>query len=206
MKPLLTANKITEYLDECISIFDMVDGVKTIGDFVKRVEMLSHKFALDINNPTVSEQDKINSFKGDMLEILAEIFWRIYAAEEAVGIVDYMPIPLTEDFGVDGVGTNPNGDKCVAQVKYRANPLDTIHWDDLAKTDSMGLRHYDVLKEKDYTVFLFTTCAGATSACQEVLGNVLREINRNIIAGKIDLNQTFWKQAEELILFTLDNL
>lgn len=204
MTPLLTASKITLYLDECISLFDMEDGVKTIGDFVVRTEKLSLKFGG--HDMTETEKEKLNSFKGDMLEILAEIFFRIFPADPAVGVISYQPVPLSEDFGVDGVGINVNGDQCVVQDKYRANPLEVILYTDIAKTYTAGKLRHNMPLDKDDTILLFTTATGVTPACQEVFGNKLRVINRKIISSYIDNNQTFWQQAEELILFTLDNL
>ena len=41
MKSLLSAGKIVSYLLDCICLFDIVDGVKTIGDFVSKVESLA---------------------------------------------------------------------------------------------------------------------------------------------------------------------
>lgn len=198
MKPLLMAGKITLYLEECQSLFDAVNGVKTIDDFVKRVELLSQKYA--------SDQDALNTFKGDMLEVLAEIFFRIFAADPAVGISDYRPVPLSEDYGVDGIGTNPNGDACAIQDKYRVNPLENITYADIARTYTAGVLRHHLSLDKNDNIILFTTGNDVSSACHDVFGSKLRIINRKIISSYIDNNQTFWGQAEKLILFTLNGL
>lgn len=203
MNTLLTANKITLHLNEFITLFDNIDGVKTIDAFVAKVEQLAPiKFP---NAETdVKELDKLNSFKGDTLEVLAEIFFNVYSADPAVGIRDYTPVSLDEDYGVDGIGTNVNGDQCAVQEKYRANPLELITYSDMAKTDSAGRRSHHLLLDKNDTIFLFTTGQGITSACEKVFGKVIRVINRRIISGYIDNNQNFWEQAEELIMNTLE--
>jgi hypothetical protein len=205
MKSLLSAGKIVSYLLDCICLFDIVDGVKTIGDFVSKVESLA-----ETNFPNAQcdekELDKLNSFKGDMLEILTEIFFYVYSADPAVGIRDYVPVALSEDYGVDGIGTNVNGDRCAIQVKYRKNPIELITYGDIAKTDSAGRRRHNLPLEKNNTIFLFTTGEGITSACEQVFGNVIRVINRRIISGMIDNNNNFWESANDLILLTLDNL
>lgn len=205
MKTLLTASKITLYLNECIAMFDLVEGVKTIGNFVAKVEDLAvQKFPNAAYDE--KEEDKLNAFKGDMLEILAEIFFTINSAHPAVGITDYTPVSLSEDYGVDATGTNVNGDLCAAQVKYRNNPVALITYEDMSKTFTAGKLSHCLPLEKNDTVFLFTTGEGITSACENVFGSVIRVINRRIIAGLIDNNQNFWQETEELILNTLDML
>jgi glycyl-tRNA synthetase alpha subunit len=203
VKTLLTVNKITTYLPECIALFDRIDGVKTIRDFINKVESLSLKYQ-DIKIPN-EKNEKLNSFKGDMLEILGEIFFSVFSADPAVGLADYIPVPLSEDYGVDGIGINVNGDKCAVQMKYRANPLELILYSDIAKTYAAGKLTHNLPLDKNNTIFLFTTGNTITAACEAIFGKIIRVINRNIIAGKIDNNQNFWLQAERLIMDTLDN-
>lgn len=203
MKTLLTANKITLHLNEFIALFDFIGGVKTIDDFVVKVEQLARDKFPNAETDT-QELDRLNSFKGDTLEVLAEIFFDIYASDPAVGIKDYSPVSLDEDYGVDGIGINVNGDRCAVQEKYRANPLELITYSDIAKTDSSGRRLHHLLLDKNDTIFLFTTGQGITSACEKVFGKIIRVINRRIISGYIDNNQNFWERAEELIINTLE--
>ena len=205
MKILLTVGKITSFKREIVSLFDLETGVKTIGDFVARVEELAEvKFTnhkIDKN-----EENNYKSFKGDMLEVLSEIFFHIFSAHPAVGISNYIPVALSEDYGVDATGTNVNGDGCVIQDKYRNNPISLIEYGDLAKTFSAGICLNNLSLEKDSTIILFTTGQDANGHAYHVLGKRLRVINRQIISGIIDNNHTFWQQAEELIMDTLDSL
>lgn len=205
MKTLLTASKITLYLNECISLFDIVEGVKTIGDFVARVEDLAtNKFPNAAYDE--KEEDKLNTFKGDMLEVLSEVFFHIFSSHPAVGISNYNPILLSEDYGVDAVGTNVNGDLCAVQVKYRNNPVALITYEDMTKTYTAGKLSHRLSLEKNDTVFLFTTGEGITAPCEQVFGSLIRVINRRIIAGLIDNNQNFWEAVQTMVLDTLDSL
>lgn len=205
MKTLLSASKIATYLNECIALFDLVEGVKTIGDFVSRVELLA-----DAKYPTAqlddTELDKLNTFKGDMLEVFTEIFFYLFSNDPTVGLAGYTPVSISDDYGVDGIGINVNGDECAVQVKYRNNPVAVIEWSDMAKTFGAGICSHQLLLNKNDTVFLITTGEGVTGPCHQVLGNRLRVINRRIIAGKVDNNQNFWQEAQELILDTWDSL
>jgi hypothetical protein len=198
MKTLLTTDKIAQYYDECITIFDFNSGVKTIETFISKVEELSQQYGKDKN--------RINSFKGNILEVLAEIFFSIFNADTSVGIKDYTPVPISDDFGVDGIGINVNGDKCAIQIKYKANPLDIVLYEDMAKTYTAGREIHKLSLDNDDTIFLFTTGYSISISCSKVFKRKIRIINRNIIAGKIDNNLSFWEMAEELIMNTLDYL
>lgn len=196
MKYLTTANKITAYITQCIKIFDFDTGVKTIGEFVKQVDQLAKQLPINQHN----------SFKGDMFEVFGEIFFNIHSADTTVGLTDYHSVPLSEDYGVDGIGTNVNGDLCAIQMKYKSDPLEVVKLEDIAKTYSAGRLRHNIPLENNDTIFVFTTGNEITSPCQVVFGRLVRVIDRKIIAGKVDNNQTFWGEAQDLILNTLDSL
>lgn len=205
MKTLSTVILIATHLDQVISLFNYDNGVKTIGEFVKRTEALAKEkyFNLpedeDDNNPAFK-------LKGDLLEILGDIFFNIHSADPAVGLIDYQSIPIDEDYGVDGIGTNVNGDKVAVQMKYKANPLTKIEYKEIARTYMAGRLVHNLPLENNDTIFVFTTGNETTASLQKVAANKLRVIDRKIIAGYVDNNQNFWLQAEELIMDTLDTL
>lgn len=205
MNVLSTATLITLYLDNVISLFDNETGVKSIGEFVKRTETLAKE-----SFPNFPEDENTDNpafkFKGDMLEILGDIFFHINSAHPAVGLIDYHSVPLDEDYGVDGIGINVNGDLCAVQMKYKANPLTKVTWEEIAKTYGAGRELHNIPLDKKDTIFVFTTGNETTAALQKVLGNKVRVIDRKIIAGIVDDNQNFWIQAEELLINTLDTL
>lgn len=142
-------------------------------------------------------RDVLNKFKGDMLEVLSEIFFRQFEADEAIGIRDYVPVQLDSDYGVDAVGTDVNGHQVAVQVKYRSNPSDRISYADIARTFTSAvcqLKMNDVLVH-DHTIFLLTTASDVTGAFNKVMGKKAVIVARPHIATKIDNNKTFWKQA-----------
>jgi hypothetical protein len=202
MKPLLNTSKITSWLEQVINIFDMETGTKSIKEFINRVEVLSQQF--------VSEDDPdnkaVNAFKGDITELLAEIFFGAFGNSPRVGLINYHPVPLSEDYGVDGIGQNVNGDAVAVQVKFRSNPLDYIDYASMARTYTAGRIKHGMYLDRDNTLFLFTTTYDVTPPCKAVFGNILRVIDQYIIAGYIDNNISFWKEAEERIGATLDSL
>lgn len=196
MKPLSTASLIVSHLDAVIRLFDRETGIKTIGDFVKQLEILAKENFPDI--PEDNEEHPGYKFKGDMLEILGDIFFNIYSSDPAVGLIDYHSVPIDEDYGVDGIGVNVNGDQVAVQMKYKANPLIKIEYKEIARTYCAGREIHNLSLENNDTIIVFTTGNGMTSALQRVLRNKVRVIDRKIIAGFIDDNQNFWTQAEEL--------
>lgn len=189
-----TVGKTLKYRGDIQTLFDIEVGVKTIGEFVACVEALSQKFSSeDINNQNQ------NVFKGDMLEVLGELFFKSFEHDPSIGLREYDPIDLSEDFGVDGAGVNANGDMCVVQIKYRNNPLDQITYTDLAKTYTSGrcMNGFDL--DKPNTIFLLTTGGSVSGSVQTVLGNRVRVIHRDIIAGFIDDNIGFWQGVDNTL-------
>jgi len=201
MIPLLNADKIYTYFEEVAFLFDSNDGVKTIGEFVKQINHLSNKY-VDPIDPT---DDKINTFKGDMFELLGEIFFNGFSNDPAVGIRDYEVVPLDEDYGVDAIGTNANGDRVAVQYKFKSKPMDSVEYAAIARTYAAGRRRHKLDLDKPDTIWLVTTGNGTTGPCKEVFGDSLRVIYRDILAGKIDNNMSFWKGAEEQIEATLNS-
>ena len=151
------------------------------------------------------QKDTLYKFKGDMLEVLSEIFFAVYNSDEAVGIRDYTPVELSDDFGVDATGVNVNGHQCVIQVKYRVNPEDVIPYADIARTFTSGVCQLGIrdIVDHPHTVYLFTTSNGTTAAYQKVMRNKSVEITRPIIATKIDNNVNFWLYAFNAIKATI---
>lgn len=146
-------------------------------------------------------KEEINKFKGDMLEILSEIFFNCFSSDEGVGIKDYTPIELDSDFGVDAIGKNVNNHDCVVQVKYRKNVENVIKYEDIAKTftsATLQLQISDVYFHNN-TIYLFTTASGVTGSFEKIMEKKVVVINRGVISTKIDNNKTFWNFAHEQI-------
>jgi hypothetical protein len=200
---LLNRSKIAQFENELIELYGR--GVQTIRDFVATVERLAEeKYPNAKIDP--QELDRQNTFKGDMLEIMAEIFFALFQTDTAVGVRNYTPVPPSEDFGVDAFGTNVNGNQCVVQVKYRNNISDTITYKDMARTYASARERHNISLDENDTMLLFTTAGDISPQCSEVFGNKIRVIDRKIIAGKIDDNKSFWIEAGNLIDDTLNDM
>lgn len=152
-------------------------------------------------------EDEINKFKGDMLEVLSEMFFQRFGADEAVGLMDYCPVDIGADYGVDATGRNANGHKCAVQVKYRSNPASLISYADIARTYTSAVQqlHLEDVHDHDRTIFLFTTATGVTGPFEKVMGRKCVVIGRAAIATKIDNNKNFWAKAHEEMFETLDS-
>ena len=82
MNPLLTENHVAMYTGECVELYHPDTGVRNIGDFVRRVDKLSLNYIEDhdeVGEEDENYKDKCNSFKGDMLEVLSEIFFGAFS-------------------------------------------------------------------------------------------------------------------------------
>ena len=137
------------------------------------------------------------------MEVLAELFYTINKADPRVGLVDYSPIPLDEDYGVDATGTNVNGDKVAVQVKYRGNPHDKATYPtyaEIARTFASGVCQCGIDPSKDSTIFVLTNADSLGSNCQKVLGNRLVATTRQTLKHFMDNNRTFWRTAAYAVL------
>ena len=117
--------------------------------------------------------DEQNKFKGDALEILAEIFFWLHPTDERIGLSDYQHIPITEDYGVDGKGINPNGVRSAVQVKFRSNMKDRIDYADLARTYTSAVKRKWIEPYQKYNVYLFTNAIGPTIPAKDELNDSL---------------------------------
>jgi hypothetical protein len=180
---------------EIYSFYDSFKNapVKTFRAWIENVETISQN---------LPDEDSRLKYKGDMLEVLSEIFFNSFSADESVGLKDYTPVPLSEDYGVDAVGINPAGTRCAVQCKYKS--FQPVLYEELAKTFTSALctMNCDVLKEN--SIYVFTTAVEFTTAIEKQLGNKVRRIDFNVISRKVDNNHTFWQYAYDIIFETLD--
>ena len=151
--------------------------------------------------------NELNKFRGDMLEVFAEIFFTVFGADEGVGISSYEPMDIGSDFGVDAIGRNVNGHNVAIQVKYRSNPSDVICYADIARTftsAALQLNMVDVIAH-DHTIYLFTTANGVTGAFDKVMGRKCVIVDKAIIQHKVDNNKEFWLRAYDMMNETVNH-
>jgi len=156
--------------------------IVNLESYMKKVE----------SSAAIYDEKEANKVKGDMFEILACVFFHRFGDEHKVALNNYKPIALSEDFGVDGIGTNAAGTEVAVQVKYRHNPLDLITYGDIAKTFSAGTLIHKLDLTKNNSIYVFTSSKDVTAPCKEVFGARLRVINKDIIETYIDENKNFW--------------
>lgn len=196
---------INSFPKEYFSIYKEFREGGTIREWVNAMLQLVNNYPFHGTEEEIV--DARNKFKGDMLEVLAEIYFNIFDADEAVGIKNYAPVDLGNDYGVDATGINVNGHKVAVQVKFRSNPIDDlITYADMSRTYTSGilqLGNMDLVLNNN-TLYLFTTAAGVSGACQKVFGKKLVVINRGVISTKIDNNKNFWEDAYRLIFDKLN--
>lgn len=196
---LKTAGHVKKHYRPCCVIFEAfmqrAGNNATFESFLGEVEKWVSKI------PDPEEQDIL---RGDMLEILAEIFFGAFANDPAVGLTGYTPVPLPEDYGMDGAGVNAAGTACAVQIKYRGDPTDLVTYAEIARTFTSAVlqKNMPLYNGKD-NIFIFTSAYDVTVACKTVLGDKIHILNRAVISNKIDNNVSFWKHAYEEIKKTL---
>lgn len=166
---------------------------QTIAEWINDVEVLAN------NIPDI---DTALKFRGDMLEVLSEIFFNEFESDEAVGLREYSPVAIEEDFGVDATGINPANTKVAVQCKYKN--FEPVTYTELAKTFTSGLLILKCDLMERNSIYVFTTAVTFSSAVDKNLGSKVVKIDRNVISRKIDNNRTFWQNAYKRIFATLD--
>lgn len=197
---MLKCTMIHSYPREYFDLYQLAENGFTFRQWNNEVLRIANSPELNL------DEDARNKFKGDMLEVFSEIFFYQFQTDEALGITEYQPIEINDDYGVDARGINVNGKQTAIQVKYRSNPEDRISYADIARTFTsavLQLHMKDVI-DNDRTVFLFTNAGGVTGAFDTVMQKKTVIITRAVIATKVDNNVTFWKNAFDMMWKTLD--
>ena len=197
---MLKCSMIHSFPREYFDLYQLAENGFTFRQWNNEVLRIANSRELNL------DEDARNKFKGDMLEVFSEIFFYQFQTDEALGITEYQPIEINDDYGVDARGINVNGKQTAIQVKYRSNPEDRISYADIARTFTsavLQLHMKDVI-DNDRTVFLFTNAGGVTGAFDTVMQKKTVIITRAVIATKVDNNVTFWKNAFDMMWKTLD--
>ena len=194
---MLKCTMIHSYPREYFDLYQMAENGFTFRQWNNEVISMARRIA---------DEDVRNKFKGDMLEVFSEIFFYQFQSDESLGVTEYSPIEINDDYGVDARGVNVNGKQTAIQVKYRSNPEDKISYADIARTFTSAVLqlHMNDVIDNDRTVFLFTNAGGVTGAFDKVMQKKTVIITRSVIATKVDNNVTFWKNAFDMIWKTLD--
>lgn len=208
---LKTAGHVKKHYIACCVIFEELKNRAgknaTLQEFMQLIESIVDKGLTMPGLPNgldpISDVDEAHVFRGDMLEVLAELFFKAFPNSPQVGLTDYTPVPLEEDYGVDGKGVNATGKECAVQVKYRGDPENLVLYAEMARTYTSGVIQMGIPLEGPDCLYVFTTANGVTVACQTVFGKMLRVLNREVIGNEINNNVSFWQKAFEEVQETL---
>lgn len=146
-----------------------------------------------------------NKYKGDGFEFLVEILLKSHAYDNRLGITNYEPVQ-SDDNGVDGVGVNLSGEKCVVQVKYRSNSKTvlTANTDHLSNMISDGMIKHRVVIAEDNTKiprhYVVTTATGLHHYTDnENFKGFVHCIGFEHLRALLDNNLSFWNLCREIV-------
>ena len=165
-------------------------GLVTLREFENWINRMIGPAGIQFKN-----EDDRNKFKGDALEVLSELFFMAFKYDPKVGLTNYEPITVDEDYGSDATGFNANNVKAAVQVKYRSNPADISTYPtyaEISRTFASGVCLHGISPTAMHTVFVFTNAKDVYHTCYKVLGERLVIVNREIIERFIDNNVAFW--------------
>jgi hypothetical protein len=178
------------------NITGLFEGVNTLSGFMNKLQRQSEI------DPLRYDPDK---YKGDGFEFLVEIILKSHAYDNRLGITEYDPIQV-DDNGVDGVGVNLAGEKCVVQVKYRSNTTSlTANEDHLSNFVSYGMFKYNVMKPEvipsHYVPrhYVITTAEGLHHYTDSnVFLGYVHCIGKNQLRAMLDNNMSFWNLCRNI--------
>lgn len=177
---------------DIVSLFNKTNKVST---FMNKLEKQSQLDPL---------RYEPNKYKGDAFEFLVEILLKSHAYDNRLGITKYEPIQ-SDDNGVDGVGLNLVGEKCVVQVKYRSNnnTVLTANVDHLSNMISDGMIKHKVVIAEDNTKcprhYVITTATGLHHYTDnENFKGFVHCIGYDQLRSMLDNNLSFWNLCREI--------
>ena len=181
---------------KCHDLPGLFQGVGTMSTLMRRIEAQA-----DID-PDRYDRDK---YVGDAFEFFVELFLMFHPVDNRVGVYSYQPTQ-ENDNGVDGIGVNIRGEKCVAQVKYRTNTQGflTANVDHLSNMFSDGMLAHGVVADmdntKNYRHFVFTTAKGLNFYTDaEMFKSKVKCFGYDDFRKLLNNNVVFWDQVRVYI-------
>jgi hypothetical protein len=175
-----------------VTLFDKTNKVSTFMNKLEKQSLLD------------PDRYDSNKYKGDGFEFLVEILLKSHAYDNRLGITNYVPVQ-SDDNGVDGVGVNLSGDKCVVQVKYRSNKKSvlTANTDHLSNMISDGMIKHKVVITDDNTKvprhYVITTASGLHNYTDnENFKGFVHCIGFDHLKVLLDNNLSFWNLCREI--------
>lgn len=187
---------------------ELFDNTKTFHEF--KTKLMAVAQLLPVSKPLrwgrlLDPKDNENKILGDGFELLAELFVGEFGTHPHVGLSDYVPINPDEDYGVDALANNINGEPSAVQVKFLANALFEFSPTN-SNLPSFINEAVFTLKGVDWTevpkvkrLFLITSGKGINWVGQKKWGDRIHVIGIKGIEQLVDGNSIFWGKCVELL-------
>ena len=159
--------------------------VNTVEALCARIKQLSAKYALTIDP---------EKFKGGAFELFVEYLCRSNAADNRIGIYNYIPVVGDDDVGVDGHGTGENKYPSTVQAKFRSGDyVLTANEDNLSNFLVSSWSDFGVRMEDDKNMLIITTGMKVLETTREkMLKGKVRVLNRDGLRGMLDNRPEWW--------------
>jgi len=203
MKNYLEHAQVVELYNKDQKIFkDLFGDVQNFSTFTGRMLKVSKRYKEFGYSP--KEEEGYLKMIGDVFEIFAEAFFKVFGADNRIGVYGYTPEKPSKDVGIDGVGKCMKGLPLVVQVKFRAEPNYELKTGDLRNFQGAAIQLYDVPVKTANNLVVFTSCSGVHYITKdEVFGGYLRPIGYREIKSLVDNNGVFWTNLWDLIEETI---
>ena len=180
------------------NIFDeLFKETKNLKELTKKIGKISSTYK-SLSYPTDRK------LKGDLFEIFAECFFKIFSSHPRVGIYGYKPAPAIDDFGVDGYGLGMDNNPCTVQIKFRQNVTEELLLDDIKNFGWASVREYKVPVDTMTNLIFFTNAKGLNFITEsKVMSGASRTIGNKFIRETVDNNNVFWKEVLEMVELTI---
>jgi hypothetical protein len=180
--------KEPEYLTE------FFNDICTLKQLIKKINKFSETDFQKFNYP---DSEK---FKGNIFEIFAEVFFKLYSSHNKIGIYDYQPVNGNQDYGVDGIGTGMDGKPATVQVKFRSNNTTSLTSNDIKQFPFQSIVAYGVEPKTRSNMIVFTTAKNLHWVTDgNVFLGTISTIGYQAISTFVDNNWVFWKNLQDLI-------
>jgi hypothetical protein len=178
------------------ALFENVTG---FDDFIKNVKAQSKNVNADgmvgvhsnENDKRSMEERAKDKFFGDVFELFVEGFLLQFGTFPGIDVIDYVPVLSEDDYGVDGLATNKNGEKLAVQIKYRSRKGCALSTNDgLANFYMEAHAEYGITPTRS-TMVVVSTANRIEGKCKERMRLVgIEELTQ--FAG-----QSFWLQMKQ---------
>ena len=173
----------------CPDAKKLLEGVNSLGVFMRRVEKLS------TDQKWITANWSPEEYKGDAFETFVEVLIKQSPIDKRLNIVNYRPHNQKidgPDMGIDGYGRSHSGNLHTVQIKYRSNVQSvlTANQDHIANFVA-STTSSAVYKDADMTVF--TTAKGVNQKVNEHMFNGrVRIIGYSVLNKLVNDNIPFW--------------